>query len=147
MCYFGFSRTIIRERWRMIEIVLITHGHFGEELYLSAEMILGKQGNVRSIAVEPGKPIAEIVDELDEVIKKTGDKGVLILTDMFGGSPSNVAFSYVGQPNLEIISGVNLPMLLKAFSGRMAGESLAIMASGCSEAGKNSIKVANELIP
>lgn len=130
----------------MTEIVIITHGLFGEELFLSAEMILGKQGNVKTIAVQPGRALPEIVDDLDKVISKNNKKGVLILTDMFGGSPSNVAFSYVGQPNVEIISGVNLPMVLKAFSGRMAGENLAQLASSCCEAGKNSIKVASELM-
>ena len=131
----------------MTEIILITHGHFGEELYLSAEMILGKQGNVSCIAVEPGKALTEAVDQLDAIITKNASKGALILTDMFGGSPSNVAFSYAGQPNIEIVSGVNLPMLLKAFSGRMGGEKLSDLAAGCCEAGKNSIKSANELIP
>jgi PTS system mannose-specific IIA component len=130
----------------MIEIVIITHGLFGEELYLSAEMILGKQGSVTSIAVQPGKAMSDIAAELDSIIAKDSHNGVLVLTDMFGGSPSNVAFSYVGQPNVEIVSGVNLPMVLKSFSGRMAGEDLATLASGCSEAGRKSIKVASELM-
>jgi PTS system mannose-specific IIA component len=130
----------------MVAVVIMTHGHFGEELFLSAEMILGKQGNVYSISVAPGTVLTEVVDKLDEVIKKNAGKGVLIFTDMFGGSPSNIAFSYVGQPNVEIVSGVNLPMLLKAFSGRMAGEALKELAESCGEAGKNSIKVASELI-
>lgn len=130
----------------MIELVIITHGHFGEEVFLSAEMIMGKQGNVHTIAVEPGKALSHVVDELDAVISANSSKGVLILTDMFGGSPSNVAFSYAGQPNIEIISGVNLPMLLKAFSSRMSGTDLATLAAECGEAGRNSIKVASELI-
>ena len=132
----------------MIEIVIITHGLFGEELYLSAEMILGKQGDVHCIAVQPGCALAEIVDILDGIITKKSDngKGVLILTDMFGGSPSNIAFSYSGQPNIEIISGVNLPMLIKAFSGRMAGTTLHTLALECGEAAKNSIKIAGELL-
>ena len=130
----------------MIEIVIITHGLFGEELFLSAEMILGKQGNVHNIVVQPGRSLTEIVDDLDAVIKKKNSKGILILTDMFGGSPSNIAFSYAGQPDIEIISGVNLPMLLKAFSGRMSKSSLSELASECSEAGKSSIKVAGELM-
>ncbi len=130
----------------MVEIVIITHGLFGEELFLSAEMILGKQGNVHNIAVQPGRSLTEIVDELDAVITKKSGKGILILTDMFGGSPSNIAFSYVGQPNIEIVSGINLPMLLKAFSGRMSETSLRDLASECGEAGKNSIKVASELM-
>ena len=130
----------------MIELVIITHGHFGEEVFLSAEMIMGKQGNVHTISVEPGKALSEVVDDLDAVISANANKGVLILTDMFGGSPSNVAFSYAGQPNVEIVSGVNLPMLLKAFSSRMAGGSLEQIAAECGEAGRNSIKVASELI-
>ncbi|MDR0454032.1 MAG: PTS galactitol transporter subunit IIBC [Deferribacteraceae bacterium] len=130
----------------MIEIVIITHGLFGEELFLAAEIILGKQGDVHNIAVQPGSSITEIVDILDSVIVKKRDKGILILTDMFGGSPSNIAFSYAGKPNIDIVSGVNLPMLLKAFSGRMAEKTLHELASECGEAAKNSIKVAGELM-
>ena len=130
----------------MVEIVIMTHGHFGEELFLSAEMILGKQGNVHSLSIAPGIALKDVVDKLDEIILKAKAKGVLIFTDMFGGSPSNVAFSYVGQAGIEIISGVNLPMLLAAFSGRMNGQELSTMAESCAEAGKNSIKVASELI-
>ncbi len=130
----------------MIEIVVMTHGLFGEELFQSVEMILGKQDNVSCIAVRPDKNISEVVDELDKVIEKNNSDGILIFTDMFGGSPSNVAFSYVGQAGIDIISGVNMPMLLKAFSGRMAGEDLSTLAASCKEAGINSIKVANEII-
>ncbi|MDR2104661.1 MAG: PTS sugar transporter subunit IIA [Deferribacteraceae bacterium] len=129
----------------MLEIVIITHGLFGEELFQSSEMILGKQGNVHCLSVLPGKQLSEVVEELDAVIKKANG-GVVILTDMFGGSPSNVAFSYAGRPNIEIISGVNMPMLLKAFSGRLAGEDLATLSASCREAGINSIKVAGELM-
>lgn len=130
----------------MVELVIITHGLFGEELFRSTELILGKQDHVHCIAVQPGKVLTEVVDELDNIIRQNTSKGVLIFTDMFGGSPSNVAFSYAGQPHIEIISGVNMPMLLKALSGRMAGEELPALASSCSEAGVSSIKVANELI-
>jgi PTS system mannose-specific IIA component len=130
----------------MVEVVIITHGHFGEELFLSAEMILGKQGSVHTISVVPGTVLTEVVDKLDEILNKNPEKGTLIFTDMFGGSPSNIAFSYVGQPDVEIISGVNLPMLLKVFSGRMVGEDLRTLAESCGEAGRNSIKVASELM-
>ena len=130
----------------MVEIVIMTHGHFGEELYLAAEMILGKQGNVHSLSITPGVELKDIVDKLDEIIQKSQNKGVLIFTDMFGGSPSNVAFSYVGQRGIEIVSGINLPMLLAAFSGRMSEQELPAMAESCKEAGRNSIKMASELI-
>lgn len=130
----------------MIEFVIITHGHFAEELYLSAEMILGKQGGVHAVAVEPGIKLADIADKLDDIINKNEEKGIIIFTDMFGGSPSNIAFSYAGKSGVEIVSGVNLPMILKAFSGRMSGESLSQLVENCSEAGKASIKVGSELI-
>ncbi|MDR2883582.1 MAG: PTS sugar transporter subunit IIA [Deferribacteraceae bacterium] len=130
----------------MIDIVIITHGLFGEELMLSAEMILGKQGSVHTIAIQPDRSVPEIAIELDKIIESGSKDGVLILTDMFGGSPSNVAFSYAGKAGVEIISGVNLPMLLKSFSGRMTGEGLTQLANSCCEAGKNSIKLASELM-
>jgi PTS system mannose-specific IIA component len=129
----------------MLDVVIITHGLFGEELFQSSEMIVGKQGNVHCLSVLPGKQLSEVVEELDNVIKKASG-GIIILTDMFGGSPSNVAFSYAGKSNIEIISGVNMPMLLKVFSGRLAGEELATLSASCREAGINSIKVAGELI-
>ena len=130
----------------MTEIVIITHGLFGEELFLSAELILGKQGDVHNISVQPGDSLAEVADNLDVIINKNNGKGILILTDMFGGSPSNVAFSYSGRSDVEIISGINLPMLIKAFAGRMAGYSLYKLASECAEAAKNCIKIASELL-
>jgi PTS system mannose-specific IIA component len=130
----------------MIEIVIITHGLLSEELFLSAEMILGKQNHVKNIAIQPGLTLPEIADELDKIIADNNNKGVLILTDMFGGSPSNVALSYVGRAGVEIVSGVNLPMLLKALTGRITGYGLEELAIACSEAGKSSIKVASELI-
>jgi PTS system mannose-specific IIA component len=129
----------------MLDVVIITHGLFGEELFQSSEMIVGKQGNVHCLSVLPGKQLSEVVEELDNVIKKANG-GVIILTDMFGGSPSNVAFSYAGRTNIEIISGINMPMLLKVFSGRLAGEDLTTLSASCREAGINSIKVAGELI-
>jgi PTS system mannose-specific IIA component len=129
----------------MLDVVIITHGLFGEELFQSSEMIVGKQGNVHCLSVLPGKQLSEVVEELDNVIKKASG-GIIILTDMFGGSPSNVAFSYAGKSNIEIISGVNMPMLLKVFSGRLAGEDLTTLSASCREAGINSIKVAGELI-
>jgi PTS system mannose-specific IIA component len=130
----------------MIDLIIITHGLFGEELFLSTELIIGKQDNVHCLSVIPEKSVNEVVRELDAIIGKSSSQGIIIFTDMFGGSPSNIAFSYSGQPNIEIISGVNMPMLLKAFTGRMAGENLAFLASACREAGIKSIKVANELI-
>lgn len=130
----------------MVGIVLVTHGRFGEELKKSAEMILGAQEGVETISMEYGASLADVADEIEKLIAAYEDYGAIVFTDMFGGSPSNVAMAYLGSKNVEVVSGVNLPMLIKALSTRRENKSIRVMCNECAESARQSIIVAGELL-
>ncbi len=130
----------------MIGIIAVTHGLFGEELIKSAEMIVGKQECLESISMLEGSSLTDIADSIEKAIDKYESDGVIIFTDMFGGSPSNISMAYLGTKNVEVVSGVNLPMLIKAISARKEHKSLTSICEDCAESGKNSIIVAGQLM-
>ena len=131
----------------MIGAVILTHGLFGEELFRAAEMILGKQDKVEIISIQTGLSLDDVAGRLENIIKSYGQDGCLVLTDMFGGSPSNISMAYLGMESVEVVSGVNLPMLLKAFTMRMDSKNtLSHIATESAEAARQSIKVAGELL-
>jgi len=104
----------------MIGILVITHGKFGEEMLKSAESILGPQENTRFIHLPTGETIDILVNKLETTIKEIDQgEGVLILTDMLGGTPCNICLKVSKTNiNIEIVSGLNLYMLLTAFVQR-----------------------------
>lgn len=104
----------------MIDIILISHGFFAKEALASAEMIVGKQADCYSISVTVDKEVEKVEQELAEIYESLNhDHEVLILCDIFGGTPSNVAVRFLmTHPNIQIISGFNLPMLLDTFLSR-----------------------------
>ena len=120
----------------MIGLVLVTHGRLAEELRLAMEHVVGAQRNVATVCIGPNDDIegrrSEILRRIEEV--DTGD-GVVLLTDMFGGTPSNLAISVMDRGKVEVIAGVNLPMLIKLASLRQ-GESLERTVLGAQEAGR-----------
>lgn len=130
----------------MIEIIILTHGSLGVELLKTCEMIIGKQDRVDVLTVQNGISLSDIANRLDELIESFGESGVLIFTDMFGGSPSNIAMSYLGQSNVEVLTGVNLPMLLKAFSTREGIDSIKDFAEGTQQSGLESIILAGDIL-
>jgi mannose PTS system EIIA component len=98
----------------MIGLVLVSHGRLAEELRLALEHVVGPQNNVAPVCIGADDDMesrrADIQSKISEV--DTGD-GVVLLTDMFGGTPSNLAISLMNRPGVEVIAGVNLPMLVK----------------------------------
>jgi len=117
----------------MIGMVLVTHGNLATALRDAMEHVVGKQCNVATVCIESDAAFdsqrAEIAERMQEV--DSGD-GVILLTDMFGGTPSNLAMSLMNQPGVEIIGGVNLPMLVKLAKIRgIQGLSEAVL---CAEA-------------
>jgi len=98
----------------MIGMVLVTHGRLAEELRAAMEHVVGKQRNVDTVCIGPDDNMEDRRAEIDGCIKRcdTGD-GVVLLTDMFGGTPSNLAISLMDRKGVEVIAGVNLPMLVK----------------------------------
>lgn len=103
----------------MIGLVLVTHGALAQEFVAALEHVVGKQEQLATISIAPDDNIENRRDDLIEAIKatNTGD-GVIMVTDMFGGTPSNLAISVMDNDNLEVIAGGNLPMLIKIASMR-----------------------------
>lgn len=128
-------------------VVILTHGMFGEELLRSAEMIIGRQDKVEVISINSGALMDDVSLKMEEILSKYKDESCLMYTDMFGGSPSNISMAYLNKDSVEVVSGVNLPMLIKAFTMRMdSSNTLSQIAKESAEAGIASIKVAGELL-
>lgn len=127
-------------------LVLATHGNLGEALIRSMEVILGEQPQVEALSLQVEDDIEEANRRLREAVKKVdaGD-GVLILTDMLGGTPSNLSLALLGQPKIEVVSGVNLPMLLKATQARQK-QGLKEAATQVKEHARSSIVMASEVL-
>lgn len=104
----------------MIGILLVTHGNLGNELLSTAKAIIDEEiENAKTFSIGWNDHMADITQKMSHVLRDldNGD-GVLVLTDMFGGTPSNVSFSFYGEKKIEVITGVNLPMLIKLFNHR-----------------------------
>lgn len=130
----------------MIGIVLVTHGRLADELISAMEHVVGPQDAVASICIGPDDDMEERRQQiLDSISKCDDDSGVILLTDMFGGTPSNLAISVIEKANVEVIAGVNLPMLIKLASVRNTDDlkSAAIQAK---DAGRKYINIASELL-
>ncbi|MCF3933672.1 PTS sugar transporter subunit IIA [Acuticoccus sp. M5D2P5] len=130
----------------MIGLVLVTHGRLAQELRAALEHVVGPQEAVEPISIEPDDDIeqrrADIVAAVARVDK---GQGVVILTDMFGGTPSNLAISVMPQGKVEVIAGVNLPMLVKLSSAR-ATMDLPTAVAAAKEAGIKYISVASHVL-
>ena len=98
----------------MIGIVLVTHGRLAVEFRSALEHVMGPQRQIETIMIDPKDDIDKRRKEIIEAVKRVDSgKGVAILTDMFGGTPSNLAISVMNSPNIEVVAGINLPMLVK----------------------------------
>ncbi len=130
----------------MTGIVLATHGNLGEALINSMNLILGEQPQVEPLSLQVEDDIEVANTRLRAAVKKvdSGD-GVLILTDMLGGTPSNLSLALLGRPGVEVVSGVNLPMLLKAAQARQQS-ALRETAQKVKEHARGSIVMASEVL-
>jgi PTS system mannose-specific IIA component len=130
----------------MIGIVLVTHGNLAREFLSAMEHVVGKQAQARAISIGPDDDMeerrAEILKAAEDV--DTGD-GTIVLTDMFGGTPSNLAISIMDRAKVEVLAGVNLPMLIKLASVRVS-EPLASAVAKARDAGIKYISVASTLL-
>ncbi|MFZ2869734.1 PTS sugar transporter subunit IIA [Zavarzinia sp.] len=126
----------------MIGLVLVTHGRLAEEFIAATEHVVGPQQAMRAICIGAEDDMERRrIDIVDAVSAVDRGKGVIILTDMFGGTPSNLAISVLG-PGIEVIAGVNLPMLIKLASVRTK-MTLAEAVNAAQDAGKKYISVAS----
>ena len=129
----------------VIGIVLVTHGTFGETLLKAAEMVMGPQENCLAIGVDVNKGVDETLEGVRKAIQSVEQgKGVLALTDLFGGSPTTMSLSLMKSENLEVITGVNLPMLVATLQARSMN--LQALADKAMEAGQQGIKVAGAML-
>jgi PTS system mannose-specific IIA component len=130
----------------MVGIVIVTHLRLGEELLAVAELIVGKLKQFEAVSINPTEEVEEMREKISAAIRKVdGGKGVLILTDMFGGTPSNISLSFLEEWKIEVITGVNLPMLLK-LSTYEGEEDLAELAEFIKTYGQKNINLASEIL-
>ena len=122
----------------MIGVVVATHGKLAEEMIRTAESVVGKLEQVVPVSVVATSP--DVRGDLKEAIQRVdqGD-GVLLLTDLMGGSPTNLCVSFLQERKVEVVTGVNLPILLKLSVMRGSGKSIAQLAHDLAEAGQKSI--------
>jgi mannose PTS system EIIA component len=130
----------------MVGILLVTHPHLGDEFIRSAELICGKFPYLAGVSIDTQKGVEEIRQEIAAAIRKVdaGD-GVLILTDMFGGTPSNMSLAFLRDGQVEVLTGLNLPMLIKIASCREERK-LGELARLVKEAGQKNINLASEIL-
>ncbi len=130
----------------MIGLVLVSHGRLAQELLAAMEHVVGPQERVRVVSIGPDDDMEQRRQEILEAVESVDDgDGVIVLTDMFGGTPSNLAISLLGRPKLEVIAGINLPMLIKLASTR-ADLPLDEAVSAAAEAGRRYINVASHVL-
>lgn len=130
----------------MIGLVLVTHGRLAKEFIEAMEHVVGPQRNVADVCIGPDDDMEQRRQQIIESVAKVeeGD-GVVLLTDMFGGTPSNLAISVLDHGKVEVIAGINLPMLIKLASVRDS-EPLKKAVAEAQEAGRKYINVASQLL-
>ena len=131
----------------MIGIVIVTHSQLGEALIEAAAFILGRKPEATvAVSVDLNENAEKLRNQIEKAIRNVQqDKGVLVLTDMFGGTPSNLSYSFLEDGKIEVISGVNLPILIKANTARQEKE-LSALAVALEAFGKRSISLASGIL-
>ena len=130
----------------MIGVVLVTHGRLAQEFIDALEHVVGPQQSMAAVCIGPDDDMEQRRREIVESVAAVdGGRGVVLLTDMFGGTPSNLAISVLDQGRVEVVAGVNLPMLIKLASLR-GEESLATVIAEAQRAGRKYINVASQLL-
>jgi PTS system mannose-specific IIA component len=130
----------------MIGLVLVTHGKLAIEFLVAMEHVVGPQQAIETICIGPDDDMETRRGDIARAVDKVNDgSGVILLTDLFGGTPSNLAISLLKAGEIEVIAGVNLPMLIRLESARKSMKVSAAVAAA-REAGQKYISVASELL-
>jgi mannose PTS system EIIA component len=130
----------------MIGIVLVTHGRLATEFVAALEHVVGPQTQIAAVCIGPDDDMEQRRREiLDSIAAVDTGEGAVLLTDMFGGTPSNLAISVMDRAKIEVIAGINLPMLIKLASLRQT-ETIGRAVTGAQEAGRKYINVASQLL-
>jgi len=130
----------------VIGVVVVTHGQLATELVNAAEMIVGDLPHFTAVSIGWHDDVNDAREDIAKAIERVrGDDGVLLLTDMFGGTPSNLGMTFLAKDRLEVITGVNLPMLIKLAGSRQSTDLMAV-AKEMQEHGRNAIWVASDFL-
>lgn len=130
----------------MIGLVLVTHGNLAREFVVAMEHVVGSQELIEAICIGPDDDMEERRQEIAEAVEKVADgEGVIVLTDLFGGTPSNLSISLMRPEKVEVIAGMNLPMLIRLASARQS-MSVTDAVAAARDAGKKYISVASEIL-
>jgi PTS system mannose-specific IIA component len=130
----------------MIGALVVSHGHLAQELLAAAEMIVGEIAHIQAVSIGWHDDVNEARSEIERRIADVASgSGVLILTDMFGGTPSNIAFSFHEPGRVDIVTGVNLPMIIRIASQK-EGETLESLARTVCEQGRSSVALASDFL-
>lgn len=129
----------------MIGAVIVTHGQLANELVSAAEMIVGEISHITAVSIGWHDDVDVARAEIERAVQRidTGS-GVLLLTDMFGGTPTNIAASFLGQAKVEVVTGVNLPMVIKLATQNE--ESLSDLARRVRDEGREQIHLAGDIL-
>lgn len=130
----------------MIGIVVVAHFNLAREMVAATELIVGKQEQFSFVDIFPDEDVQKIKKQVVEALKQvdSGD-GVLVLTDMFGGTPSNISLSFLEEGKVEVVTGVNLPMLIKLVTYRQ-NRTLTDLANFISQYGRKNINLATDVL-
>jgi len=131
----------------MIGILVVTHSNVGQALVECGEQILGRSPGVAAVKIDADDNHDMALTRIREAVGQLGaPEGVLVLTDMFGGTPSNVSLTLLEPSKIEVVSGVNMPMLLHAITARNRATSLAELATNTAASGRKNIVIAGALL-
>ena len=130
----------------MVGVLIVSHGTLAETLVNTAEFIVGKLKAVKAVSIDPTSDVKELREKIHEAMEEVdGGNGVLILTDMFGGTPSNISLSFLEKERIDVVTGVNLPMVINLAHVR-EGKSLPEVAEAIRSGGRRSISLASQIL-
>lgn len=129
----------------MIGLVVVAHAGLAAELIKAAEMIVGAVDGAASVEIKPDDSVEQIRAALTSAIKSVAAEGIIIMTDMFGGTPSNMSLSFLEENRVEVLTGVNLPMLIRFFSDRNR-YGVAELAAQLRDSGREGVAVAGDYL-
>ncbi len=130
----------------MIGALIVTHGHLANELLNAAQRIETNIGLVEAVPLEWTDSVDEAREKIRHALERLGAESVIIFTDMFGGTPSNISLSFLEKDRVEIITGVNLPMIVKFATMQHEARDVTTLAHVITEKGSKAIRVASDLL-
>jgi PTS system mannose-specific IIA component len=131
----------------LIGALIVTHGNLAHELLNAARQIEADVTGIEAVALDWSESVDQAREKIDAALQRVGcDRDVIIFTDMFGGTPSNISLSFLEKGHVEIVTGVNLPMVVKFAMVKQESKDLATVAHMITEKGSKAIRVASDLL-